>query len=333
MGDIDVDIQKLLAGEVLEVKDSRNIPDACGSSKDEDYVPIVKRTVCYIVMAFVFDDNGQILLIQEAKESCRGKWYLPAGRVEPGENLIDGVKREVLEEAGLHIEPVTLCDLETYGTLTWFRINYIGNVTGGKLKTLAEQDKESLQAQWFPVQKVLTGQVDLRHSDFFRTLKIAHTYVQTRNTSRHPCYQIGIKEHKHLCIRPVILKQTTPRDIEVLCYQDSQSLPYYRFNHNDTSLHYLLNHLFQDAFNLKSVSKKMNIQLQGLLTLEHCGVPAREHDGICFTPVFVVPENLHSKFQTITNPVYSWHKIINSEVIEELNNRVFTQNLLIHIHS
>lgn len=55
---------------------------------DEGYVPIVKRTVCYIVMAFVFDDKGRILLIQEAKSSCRGQWYLPAGRVEPGENLI-----------------------------------------------------------------------------------------------------------------------------------------------------------------------------------------------------------------------------------------------------
>ncbi|EOA92846.1 Nucleoside diphosphate-linked moiety X motif 18, partial [Anas platyrhynchos] len=26
-----------------------------------------------------------VLLVQEAKAECRGTWYLPAGRMEPGE--------------------------------------------------------------------------------------------------------------------------------------------------------------------------------------------------------------------------------------------------------
>jgi 8-oxo-dGDP phosphatase len=43
-------------------------------------------------MALVFNDEGQVVLIQEAKENCRGKWYIPAGRVEPGENFIVSVK-------------------------------------------------------------------------------------------------------------------------------------------------------------------------------------------------------------------------------------------------
>jgi len=54
----------------------------------DDYVPIVKRSVGYIAMAIVFDDKGRVLLIQEAKPSIRGQWYIPAGRVEPGENLV-----------------------------------------------------------------------------------------------------------------------------------------------------------------------------------------------------------------------------------------------------
>jgi len=48
----------------------------------------VKRTVCYIAMGLVFNEAGQVLLIQEAKASCRGKWYIPAGRIEPNENFI-----------------------------------------------------------------------------------------------------------------------------------------------------------------------------------------------------------------------------------------------------
>ena len=54
------------------------------------FVPKVKKTITYIVMAIVFDDQDRVVFVQEAKSSCRGKWYLPAGRVEKGENLIVG---------------------------------------------------------------------------------------------------------------------------------------------------------------------------------------------------------------------------------------------------
>ena len=43
--------------------------------------------MCYVVAAVVID-NDKVLMIQEAKPSCRGQWYLPAGRVEKKETLI-----------------------------------------------------------------------------------------------------------------------------------------------------------------------------------------------------------------------------------------------------
>jgi phosphatase NudJ len=43
----------------------------------------------------------RFLLVQEAKHGQL--WYLPAGRVEPGENLINGAKRETLEETGISV--------------------------------------------------------------------------------------------------------------------------------------------------------------------------------------------------------------------------------------
>ena len=51
------------------------------------YVPVLKESVCYIVAAVVTNDHQEVLMMQEAKKSCRGKWYLPAGRVEPNETL------------------------------------------------------------------------------------------------------------------------------------------------------------------------------------------------------------------------------------------------------
>lgn len=52
-----------------------------------DFVPVVKDTVTYIALAVLFNNEGDVLLMQEAKRSCAGQWYLPAGRMEPGESI------------------------------------------------------------------------------------------------------------------------------------------------------------------------------------------------------------------------------------------------------
>ena len=54
---------------------------------------------------------------QEAKSSCAGQWYLPAGKMEPGEDITEAAKREVLEETGLNMEVTTLLAVESAGTI------------------------------------------------------------------------------------------------------------------------------------------------------------------------------------------------------------------------
>ncbi len=48
----------------------------------------------------VINDNEEILMVK----ANRGGWVFPGGQVEVGENVIDAVKREVMEEAGVDIE-------------------------------------------------------------------------------------------------------------------------------------------------------------------------------------------------------------------------------------
>ena len=45
-----------------------------------------------------------VLLVKRAYPPRAGEWSLPGGRLELGESLVDGVRREVREETGLEVE-------------------------------------------------------------------------------------------------------------------------------------------------------------------------------------------------------------------------------------
>lgn len=54
------------------------------------------------VAAVIHDEHGRLLL--QEKSSGEG-WSLPAGAIDPGETPEQAVRREVLEETGLHVAP------------------------------------------------------------------------------------------------------------------------------------------------------------------------------------------------------------------------------------
>ena len=56
--------------------------------------------------ALVFDDDGRVLLARRARDPDRGKWDVPGGFIEEGESPLDALRRELVEETGLEIEPL-----------------------------------------------------------------------------------------------------------------------------------------------------------------------------------------------------------------------------------
>ena len=53
------------------------------------------------VGGIVHDSNGRLLLVRRANPPGEGRWSIPGGRVEPGEDDRTAVAREILEETGL----------------------------------------------------------------------------------------------------------------------------------------------------------------------------------------------------------------------------------------
>jgi len=51
----------------------------------------------------VHDDEGRLLVVRRGRPPGAGLWSVPGGRVEPAETDVQAVRREALEETGLHV--------------------------------------------------------------------------------------------------------------------------------------------------------------------------------------------------------------------------------------
>ena len=60
--------------------------------------------------ALIFEDRN-ILLVERGQEPLKGYWSIPGGIVETGEKLEEGIRREVLEETCLHVQPYSMFEI------------------------------------------------------------------------------------------------------------------------------------------------------------------------------------------------------------------------------
>jgi 8-oxo-dGTP diphosphatase len=102
--------------------------------------------------AVVVDDRGFVLL---GRRADTGRWSLPAGAVDPGEQPAEAAVREVFEETGVRIAVERLAGVALRGVTypngdvceyltVWFRCRPVGG-------RAVVNDEESTAVDWFPL--------------------------------------------------------------------------------------------------------------------------------------------------------------------------------------
>jgi ADP-ribose pyrophosphatase YjhB (NUDIX family) len=93
------------------------------------------------VAGVITDDHGRALLIQRRDNH---RWEPPGGVLELAEGIHDGLRREVREETGLDVEPVTLTGVYKNLTRGIVALVFRCKITGGHLTT----NEEATAFQW-----------------------------------------------------------------------------------------------------------------------------------------------------------------------------------------
>jgi len=104
------------------------------------------------VGAVIVRGVDEVLLIRRGQEPLKGEWSLPGGAVELGETLEEAVRREVLEETGLAVEPAGIVqafdriarDAEGRVRYHYVLVDFLCRVTGGSLACATD----AAEARW-----------------------------------------------------------------------------------------------------------------------------------------------------------------------------------------
>jgi ADP-ribose pyrophosphatase YjhB (NUDIX family) len=154
-----------------------------------DHACGVPALYSFVALTFCVDSQQRVLMTQESRPDCRGRYYVPAGRGHAGEDPMHIAWRTTAEKTGLTVEPVGILGIEHNPPLGQFpgqlRVLVLARPTDGVIKM--QEDQFSMGAAWIPhgdvrglklrsddfltwMDDVIAGNAPVLPSAFWRTL-------------------------------------------------------------------------------------------------------------------------------------------------------------------
>lgn len=102
--------------------------------------------------------QDKVLLCLRTSEPAKGLYWLPGGRVNKGESLLEAAKRKVLQETGLKVNKLTELGVDTTifktGPFGWatHTVNVVFFTEVKSTKSL-KMDSQSSELNWFDINK------------------------------------------------------------------------------------------------------------------------------------------------------------------------------------
>lgn len=121
-----------------------------------------------VAAAVLVVQGDRVLLVRRVNEPFRGRWTLPAGFVNGGEDPAEAAERECLEETGLSVRVTRVYDIVSgreHARGADFIIVYQAEMLGGEMK--ADDDADAVD--WF-------GRDDLPPLAFLATQKVLQSF-------------------------------------------------------------------------------------------------------------------------------------------------------------
>jgi ADP-ribose pyrophosphatase YjhB (NUDIX family) len=110
--------------------------------------------------ALCIDGEGRLLLARRGARPFAGRWDIPGGFLDEGEHPLDGLRRELLEETGLEVEPLEFVGawVDRYGgdstAEATLNLYWTARVVAGDPKPADDVS----QLRWFQADRLPSGE-------------------------------------------------------------------------------------------------------------------------------------------------------------------------------
>jgi len=140
--------ERIYEGKIINLRvDTVELPSGKKTKRE-----IVEHAGCTAIVAI--DSESNVLLVRQYRKPVeRMLLEIPAGGIEPGENPVEGARRELEEETGFSAE--TWEELSRFYTSPGFTTEYMYLYLATELKPLkrAADDDENIELVRVPLQK------------------------------------------------------------------------------------------------------------------------------------------------------------------------------------